>query len=313
MNAQSSLASTPTTGRRSSRTATFARASLRVVGLCAAATAFTSCAGFIRWPWGTTQRWPEVMDNTADPLPPGQSEWLEEGPEEVLVVRHADPVKVRPAGLTGSYPLKFYDKSLRVHAGSAINSAPGGRIEVVWPNGNSLVMYDRGAGAIGSPSRGQPSFIFLNLTGALVRFKTADQIQLPTGILLSASNGPFTIELVEADVLRISNRSKGPGEVQFRDEVITLDVGQMVDVPMLSAGGKPEKLDPTIKVAEGPGYPVSWSGSAEMQRGADNVRLRALEANEVRANGVRVKMDRDESVVFEGLGARHAAPAVGGP
>jgi hypothetical protein len=296
----------------SARTAV-ARASLHFVIACAVAFSTTSCAGFIRWPWGSTQRWPEAMENTADPLPPGQSEWLEEGPEEVLVVRHADPVKVRPAGLTGSYPLKFYDKSLRVHAGSAINSAPGGRIEVVWPNGNSLVMFDRGAGAIGSPSRGQPSFIFLNLTGALVRFKVADQVQLPTGVLLSAADGPFTIELVEADVLRISNRSKGPGEVQFRDEVITLDIGQIVDVPMLSAGGKPQPLDPNLKVAEGPGYRVSWSGSADVERGTSSVRLRALEANEVRANGVRVKVDRDESVVFEGLGANHDAPAAGGP
>ena len=281
---------------------------LALIGVALSA---SGCAGFTRWPWGTTQRWPEPMQNTTEPLPPGASELLEEGPEEVLVVRHADPVRVRPTGLTGSYPLKFYDKSVRVHAGSGIGSAPGGIIEVVWPNGNSLLLSDRGTGVIGSPSKGQASFLFLEVEDARVMFKVADQVQLPTGIRLSAATGPFTIERVAADVLRVSNRSKGPGEVLFRDEVITLDVGQIVDVPLLSAGGKPEAVDPARKVAEGPGYQVSWSGSAEMQRGNDSVRVRALEPDEIRANGVRVKVDRDESVVFEGLGA--AAPSSEAP
>jgi hypothetical protein len=272
------------------------------------ALSITSCAGFTRWPWGTTQRWPEPMQNTVDPLPAGASALLEEGPEEVLVVRHADPVRVRPTGLTGSYPLKFYDKSVRVHSGSGISSAPGGIIEVVWPNGNTLLLSDRGSGVIGSPSKGQASFLFLDVEDARVTFKVADQVQLPTGIRLSAATGPFTIERVAADVLRVSNRSKGPGEVLFRDEVITLDVGQIVDVPLLSSGGKPETVDPSRKVAEGPGYQVSWSGSAEMQRVDDSVRVRALEPDEIRANGVRIKMDRDESVVFEGLGRAPTKP-----
>jgi hypothetical protein len=284
---------------------------MRPLALIVCALSVSSCAGFTRWPWGTTQRWPEPMENTTEPLPPGASDLLEEGPEEVLVVRHADPVRVRPTGLTGSYPLKFYDKSVRVHSGSGISSSPGGRIEVVWPNGNSLLLSDRGSGVIGSPSKGQASFLFLEIDSAVITFKVADQVQLPTGIRLSAAAGPFTVDRVAADVLRVANRSKGPGEVLFRDEVITLDVGQIVDVPLLSAGGKPETADPGRKFAEGPGYQVSWSGSAEMQRANDSVRVRALEPDEIRANGVRIKMDRDESVVFEGLGA--TAPAAEKP
>jgi len=44
---------------------------------------------------------------------------------------------------------------VRVHAGSEVSSAPGGRIEVLWSNGNSIVLFDGGAGVVGSPSKGQ--------------------------------------------------------------------------------------------------------------------------------------------------------------
>jgi hypothetical protein len=275
------------------------RRALVAVLLCAL---LPSCAGWTRWPWGTTQRWPEAMQNSTDPLPPGVSYLLEEGPEEALVVRHADPVKVRPTGFTAGYPLTFYDKSVRVHAGSAIRSAAGGRIEVVWPNGNSLLLFDEGGGVIGSPSKGQASFILLDVEGARIQFKTADQVELPTGIRLSAASGPFTVDRISHDVLRLSNDSKGPGEILFRDAVITLDVGQVVDLPLLSAGGKPEPGDEALQRAEGPGYALSWSGSVDMQRETDSVRLRALGTNEVRANGVRVRMAQDEAVRFDGLG-----------
>jgi hypothetical protein len=39
------------------------------------------------------------------------------------------------------------------------------------------------------------------------------------------------------------------------------------------------------------------------------VKLRALGDHEIRANGVRVHLERDETVVIEGLGAR---PEAGG-
>jgi hypothetical protein len=261
-----------------------------------------SCAGWTRWPWGTTQRWPAPMAHAVDPLPPGESELLEEGPEEVLVLRHSDPVKVRPTGFTAGYPLTFYRKSVRVHAGSAVGSSAGGRIEVVWPNGNSIVLFDAGAGVIGSPSKGQPSFIFAYCARAHINLKESDQIELMTGARLSASSGPFVLELVKDDVLRVANQSKSVGEVLFRDAVIRLDPGQVVDLALLSSGGKPIQAEQGEKVAEGVGYFVRWSGAVDAEREAGGVRVRALGENRIQANGVHVRLEKDEVVRFEGLG-----------
>ncbi len=280
------------------------------VALCVLVVASTlgGCAGFTRWPWGTTQRWPPPMQNTVDPLPAGQAEYLEEGPEEVLLLRHADPVRVRPAGLTGGYPLTFYDKSVRVRAGSGVGSAPGGRIEVVWPNGNSIVLFDACVGVVGSPSKGQASFLFLTVDGAQIDLKVPDQVQLPTGARLSAARGVFRLDRIGQDVVRVSNRSKGPGEILFRDTVITLDGGQIVDLPLLSAGGRPEEIDPSAQRAQVNGTTLSWSGQVELSK-EDNgaVRLRSMGDHEVKANGVRVRMQRDETVRFDGLGTKPAA------
>lgn len=266
------------------------------------ALALNSCAGWTRWPWGTTQRWPGAMENAVDPLPPGEAHLFEEGPEEVLVLRHADPVKVRPTGLSAGYPLTFYRKSVRVHAGSEVSSAPGGRIEVLWSNGNSIVLFDGGAGVVGSPSKGQSSFIFLNCERARIELKEADQIELMAGARLSASTGPFTLERTRSDVLRVSNQSKGVGEVLFRDAAIRLDPGQEVDLALLSAGGKPMQVDSGQKMVEGAGYTVRWSGSVDAVREGDTVRVRALGDNEIQANGVHLRLEKDEVARFEGLG-----------
>jgi hypothetical protein len=268
------------------------------------AAALSSCAGWTRWPWGTTQRWPAPMEHAVDPLPPGEAELLEEGPEEVLVLRHSDPVKVRPTGFTAGYPLTFYRKSVRVHSGSAIGASAGGRIEVLWPNGNSIVLFDSGAGVIGSPSKGQPSFIFIHCERAHIILKEADQIELMAGAQLSASSGPFVLERVKDDVLRVANQSKRVGEVLFRDSAIRLDPGQIVDLALLSAGGRPIQVDSGQKVVEGAGYPVRWTGSVEAERDGTAVRVRALGENEIQANGVLVRLEKDEVVRFESLGSR---------
>jgi hypothetical protein len=60
------------------------------------------------------------MESLADPLPPGDLELFKEGPETMLVLRHADPCQVRPAGYASAFPLSFYKKSLRLHSGSCV-------------------------------------------------------------------------------------------------------------------------------------------------------------------------------------------------
>jgi hypothetical protein len=109
---------------------------------------------------------------------------------------------------------------------------------------------------------------------------------------------------VKDDVLRVANQSKRVGEVLFRDSAIRLDPGQIVDLALLSAGGRPIQVDSGQKVVEGAGYPVRWTGSVEAERDGTAVRVRALGENEIQANGVLVRLEKDEVVRFESLGSR---------
>ncbi|MEO6711124.1 MAG: hypothetical protein ABI054_07405, partial [Planctomycetota bacterium] len=76
-----------------------------------------------------TQRWPPPMGGDFEKLPPGDAAGRPEGIEEVTVIRHADPVRVRPVGALSGQPLAFYDKRMRLNAGSSVIVSPGGRAE----------------------------------------------------------------------------------------------------------------------------------------------------------------------------------------
>ena len=269
-----------------------------IAGVCALT---PGCAGFWRWPWGTTQRWPEPMEATVDPLPPGDSQLYPPGPEDVLVVRHADPVQVRPAGMPSSFPLSFYNKSLRVSSGSAVYSAPGGRVEVIWPSATSVVLFGRGSGIIGSKSRGEPTFIIRQVERAEVSFKKEDQIELLGGSQLSAHSGPFILDHTRENILRVRNQSKAAGQIAYREANFVLDPGQVIDLPLLSAGSKPSRSESGLSTLNGAGFRVEYSGQVEVLSKDADVALRALGEDELHAMGVRVRAERDEEVRFGGL------------
>ncbi len=287
------------------RSARRATTSIRTALACAALLfVSTSCTVYGRWPFWTTQRDPGPMTNAVDPLPAGAQAEYPEGPEEVLVVRHADPVKVRPAGRTAGFPLSFYDKTTRVHAGSSVSVAPGGRVEVLWNDGSSILMSDRGFGLVGSPSRGESMFTFLEVTTAWIDLKGEEQIDLVGGARLSAASGPIALERVRADILRLKNQSKEPCRIAFREDVIDLDPGQAVDLPLLSAGGRPTRSATSAEIVIGPGFEVRSSGSVQTGTDATGVRVQAVGEHEIQGMGVRVRLDRGEEVEFQGLGPR---------
>jgi len=270
-----------------------------------------SCAGWRRWPWGSTQEYPGPMENDVEPLPPGDAERLPPGPEEVLVLRHADPVQVRPAGLTASFPLSFYSKSLRVNSGASVVSAPGGRAEVLWPGGNSLLLFGRTTGRVGSVSRGEPSFVFRQIERAQLEFKTEEQVELVGGARLTVGTGPFVIEHVRNGILRVKNQSKGAGTIAYREGLLTLDPGEVVDLPLLAAGGSPLQSDPGLKeVREGAVF-VRWSGQVELTPEAGGLRARALGEHQISGLGLALRMDRGEQALFLPHAMREdaAAPA----
>jgi len=275
-------------------------------GLLALAIAATcaSCTTYGRWPFWSTQEHPGPMTDAVDPLPAGAQALFPEGPEEVLVVRHADPVKVRHAGRTGGFPLTFYEKNVRVHAGSSVSVAPGGRVEIMWTDGSSILMSDRGFGLVGSPSRGESMFTFLDVSTASIELAGEEQIDLVGGARLSASSGPIVLERVRADVVRVKNQSKTASRIAFREDVIELDPGQSVDLPLLTAGGRPTRSATSVELVAGPGFGVRASGAVEADADAARIRVQAVGEHEIHGLGQRVRLDRGEEADFQGLGPR---------
>jgi len=263
-----------------------------------------ACTTYTRWPFWSTQEHPGPMADAVDPLPSGAQLLYPEGPEEVLVVRHADPIKVRPAGRTAGFPLTFYEKTIRVHAGSSVSVAPGGRVEVLWSDGTSILMSDRGFGLVGSPSRGETLFNFFDVATAWIDLAGEEQIDLPGGARLSASSGPIVLERVRADVVRVKNQSKTASRVAFREDVIELDPGQSVDLPLLSAGGRPTRSASSAELVAGPGFSVRSSGSVETDSDGTRVRVQAVGEHEIQGLGQRLRLERGEEVDFSGLGPR---------
>ncbi|MBL8860653.1 MAG: hypothetical protein JNK02_01460 [Planctomycetes bacterium] len=263
-----------------------------------------SCSSYNRWPFWSTQRHPEPMQDALDPLPPGAHVLYPEGPEEVLVVRHADPVRVRPAGRAGGYPLAFHTKNARLHAGSSVSVSPGGRAEVLWDEGSSILLSDRGFGLVGSPSRGEPLFTFLEVDSAWIMLSGEEQIGLVGGSRLSASSGPIALKRVRPDVLRVRNQSKVPARIAFREDVIQLEPGQAVDLPLLAAGGGPLQSATSAQAVPGPGFTVRVTGAVDTDADRSRVRVVAAGEHEVQGLGQRVRLDRGESVDFAGFGPR---------
>ncbi len=266
-----------------------------------------ACGGPWRWPWGNTQRWPGPMEPLSDPLPSGDRELYAPGPEELLVLRHADPCQVRPAGYASAFPLTFYKKSLRLNSGSCVYAAPGGRIEVLWPNGSSIALSGRGAGIIGSKSRGEPAFIFQQVDRAEIQLQERDQVELVGGARLSAEGGPFRLELLRRDMLRLRNQSKGSGDVAYRASVFHLDPGQIVDLPLGTTAGTPRPEPGDWQTASAGGLSIEWQGALERLDEPGQLGLRATGEHEIRALGLRLRLERDEEVRFRPLG-QPAAP-----
>jgi hypothetical protein len=266
--------------------------------------ACSACTAWQRWPFWSTQEHPGPMTNAVEPLPPGAQNEYPEGIEEVLVVRHADPVKVRPAGRTAGYPLTFYEKSVRMHAGSSVSVAPGGRVEVLWNDGSSILLSGRGFGLVGSPSRGESLFSFFEVETAQIQLVTEEQIDLLGGARLSAAGGPIVLERVRPDFLRVKNQSKTASRVAFREDVIELDPGQAVDLPLLSAGGRPTRSTTSGDTVSGPGFSVLLTGAVEADADLNRVRVQAVGEHEIQALGQKVRLERGEEVDFSGLGPK---------
>ena len=253
-----------------------------------------------------TQRLPRPMKSKVDPLPPGTLELYPPGPEEVVVVRHADPVQIRPAGMPSSFPMPFYRKQARANSGSWVFCGAGGRLEVTWPSGSAIVLDGRGTGVIGSPSRGEPTFLMYELSRARIMLASEDRVSLLGGSLLTIDpvpegeagvgrGGPFVVEHVDEEIVRLINRSKRPCNLRFRESPMRVEPGESIDLPLLEAGGDPRQPDAGFQTLPGG---VEIRGAVEIVPGSEGNVLRATGDHEIRGLGVRIRLDEGEEASF---------------
>jgi hypothetical protein len=261
----------------------------------------TGCGGFTRWPWSYTQRWPGPMKAESTPLPPGDRGVFAEGPEEALVLRHADPCQVRPAGLVSSYPLTFYKKQQHLRAGSSVYTAAGGRLELLWPSGTSITLFGRGMGIIGSPSRGEPSFLFQQVERAHVSTAKPEAIQIAGGVELRVKGGPVLLDSLRADLLRVLNQSKGAIEVAYRDVVFELDPGEKVDLPIVLGTGAPSPAETGWSQTDTLRMPARYRGAVDVESSEAALVLRSNGENVLEVLGQRIRLPLDEELRVEGL------------
>ena len=255
-----------------------------------------------------TQRYPGMMRAEVDPLPPGAADLYPAGPEEVLVVRISDPVHLRRPGETSSFPLYFYRRQARVNAGSWVLCGAGGRVEVIYPDDSTVTLFGLCSGVVGSESRQEPAFDVQEVTRARIELASEHQVRLLGGAVLESDTGPFVVERTAEGHMRVRNRSTGTGRIAYREEVIRLDPGQVVDLPVLPSGTGPRELDPGLQALADAALPLAVRGAIERVPDERGVRLRATGDHEVRGWGLRVRLDTGDEVLFRELGA----PAGGG-
>lgn len=241
------------------------------------------------------------------PLPP-----LRELPDqlpptalEALVQRHSDPVWVRRPGALDDYPLPFYRKRERVASGTVIRTGYGGRAEILWPgDATSVVLFDQGAVRIGDPELDEALVTFLGVTRALLALTPEDRVVLPGGSLLRgdpvAPAGPFLLERFDSDYLRLTNQTKRPALLAYRDAEVELSPGESIDLPLLPDTA-PRPADPAAERLEMAGRRLQILGRVAPRARGGAVLLRAERPSVVESRGTQVRLAPGEEAVFAGL------------
>jgi len=288
--------------RRAGRTGSLGRGSagaLHGVALLLALTLGSGC-------YARTQRFPGVLEPTVDPLPPGTLDLYEAGPEEALVLRHADTVFIRAPGSSAPRSLQFHDKRERVNAGTWVQTGSNGKVEVLLAGGARVELSGVGSGSIGSESRREPLFRLRAVTLATLSANEAGQLaqfELPGGARLATESGPFLLERRGEHILRLRNRSLGMGRVAYRDVLLDLAPGEVVDLALPPSGTAPFQRDPGFRtLATDDRSPLELRGEVEVLEAEKGARLRALGPHEIMAHGLVLRLDAGDEVLLQGLG-----------
>lgn len=254
-----------------------------------------------------TQRWIGPMEPDTWPLPAGAGSDYVPGLEEVVAVRHSDPVAVRRAGETSTFPLDNVNRRERLRSGAWVVTRAGGHAEVFWPlQGTAILFHEEGALRIGEQSRGEPCASFERLTRASIKLSPGSRVALPTGAELSGDasreSGPYTLEARYPNMLRISNDSKETAYLSYRREVLPLGPGQSVDLALLAVGTGPEDVPPGGRRFLAGEVAVDLEGAAEVRELGPAVVVESEDTGRVRGLGVEVQLSLDRAALFLPLG-----------
>lgn len=242
-----------------------------------------------------TQLWPGPMQSRS-PLPPGVDGNTDPGTADVLLLRHADPVELRRPPSTTAFPLTFFRKRQRVGAGSWVHCGAGGRAELLWTaDGANTIVFDHTVCRLGNPDLGEPTLRFSTLTRVELELSPGAVVELPGGTELSGppdgATGPYLVEQVYDEILRVFNRSKQPAYVAYRDAHIALAAGERIDLPLLGVGSAPFDLGGPPREVESAGLRGELYGAVELVEDASGLRASASGPGHLRGNGVVVALD----------------------
>ncbi len=252
-----------------------------------------------------TQLYPGVLEPKTEPLPPGAKATFERGAEEAFVIRHSDPVSVRIAETNQKYDLAFYEKRTRVPAGSWVYCGPAGHAEVILPGATQVSLFGRGSGVVGTESRREPTFTIVDTMIAVVIFGENGQVQIPGGALLEAraDSGPFVVETIQDRVLRVRNRSSSICWISFRDDVITLEPSESVDLALLDSGSTPFETDPSSRAVLSDAGRLELRGEVDVLASPGGTQIRATGEGAVEGLGLRMTLHPGDEVRFEAFGS----------
>ncbi len=254
------------------------------------------------------QRAPAPMPlREADDLPPPDPA-PGEGPT-TLVTRHADPVEVRRPGALDVFPLRFWDKTLPVAAGSEVHTRGGGRAELSWEgDATTVVLSDAGALRVGDPQEGEPLVRFLDVTHARMTLTPEDVIGLPGGAELRGDDetvaGPFVLRRVSYELVRLTNQSRRNGLLRYRDVAVELGPGETVDLPLVGGGSAPLGDGREPSALERGGLRLAVVGAVEALAGERTAQVDAVEDARLEALGVQVSLRAGERATFSSMRRR---------
>jgi len=219
--------------------------------------------------------------------------------------RHSDPVWLRPPGAPDDFPLPFYRKRERVAVGAGVRTGYGGRAELLWlDDASSMTLFDECHVVLGDPEIDEPLVRFLEVSRALLTLTPEDRIGLPGGAILRGDpiepSGPFHLERWAPEYLRLTNQSKRPALISFREADLELAPGDSLEFPWLE-DSSPRVTDPALLHLTAEGIEFDFLGKVERSNEAGGVVVRALSPSQVSSLGVEVGLGAGEEAVFSHL------------